>query len=89
MTRAHALTVSEVFALPALPDAPPDAGTACGIGRATWYELIAQDETPVLIIRIGRSLKVRRSVPLNSLGIEDTAAEVPSTAPAEENWGRP
>lgn len=89
--RRKALSAAEVFALPAMPDAWPDGAGACGgISRTVWYELIAKGETPVPVIRIGRSLKVRRSDLLNFLGLQDqAAAEVESAASAEENGDAP
>lgn len=89
--RRKALSVAEVLALPAMPDAWPDGAGACGgISRTVWYELIAKDETPVPVIRIGRSLKVRRSDLLNFLGLQDQAAVEPeSAASAEENDDAP
>ncbi|WP_215456623.1 helix-turn-helix domain-containing protein [Streptomyces sp. ATCC 21386] len=88
---ARALTAAEVLALPAMASAWPDGAAACGgIGRTAWYELIARGETPVPVIRVGRSLKVRRSDLLNFLGLQDQAAvEVESAASAEENDNAP
>ena len=80
--RRKALSVAEVLALPAMPNAWPDAGMACGIGRTAWFELIAKGETPVPVVRIGRSLKVRRSDLLNFLGLSDqVTTEENGTAP--------
>ncbi|WP_306186921.1 AlpA family transcriptional regulator [Streptomyces sp. MK5] len=87
--KTRALTAAEVIALPAMPNAWPDAGRACGIGRTAWYELIAKGETPVPVVRIGRALKVRRSDLLNFLGIKETAAVVETAAASEENDDAP
>ncbi|MFM9604281.1 hypothetical protein [Streptomyces turgidiscabies] len=81
--RRKALSVAEVLALPAMPDAWPDGAGACGgIGRTAWYELIARGETPVPVIRVGRALKVRKADLLNFLGLSDPiASEENGTAP--------
>lgn len=87
-TATRAMTTAEVRALPAMPSAWPDGGRACGIGRTAWYELIARGETPVPVIRVGRSLKVRRSDLLNFLGISeenDGAPGVEPGAPVEQS----
>lgn len=83
--RRKALSAAEVLALPALPSAWPDGGMACGLGRTTTFQLIASGEFPVPVIRVGRSLKVRRSDLLNFLGIREengSASEVQSEASA-------
>lgn len=90
-SRRAALSAADVLALPAMPSAWPEGAAACGgISRTTWYELVAKGETPVPVVRIGRSLKVRRQDLLNFLGLQDqAAAEVESAAPAEENDDAP
>lgn len=94
--RRRALSAAEVFALPAMPDAWPDGAGACGgISRTVWYELVAKGETPVPVIRIGRSLKVRRSDLLNFLGLAEengdgasVAAETPLAERTTETTGK-
>ncbi|MCP9209313.1 helix-turn-helix transcriptional regulator [Streptomyces sp. NEAU-Y11] len=85
--RREALSVTEVLALPAMVDGWPDAAAACGgISRTTWYELVAKDDAPVPVVRIGRAIKVRRADLLAFLKIQendDSAGEATPTPSVE------
>ncbi|MGW2044677.1 hypothetical protein ACWCPF_05770 [Streptomyces sp. NPDC001858] len=77
--RRKALSVAEVFQLPAMVDGWPDAAAACGgISRTVWYELVAKDETPVPVVRIGRSIKVRRQSLIDFLGLSEETGTAPT-----------
>lgn len=82
--RKTALSVTEVFALPAMVDGWPDAAAACGgISRTVWYELVARGETSVPIVRIGRSIKVTRQSLINFLGLTEENGASPVYQPGE------
>lgn len=67
--RRTALTTAEVYALPAMPTLVPQAAAAVGVSRDTAYELASRDQFVVPVIKIGRSLKVRRADLLAFLGL--------------------
>lgn len=82
--RRKALTVAEVYALPAMPTAK-DAFAAMGIGNDLGYGLINSDEFPIPVIKLGRALRVRRSELLAYLGLgDDEAAGGPAPAASEQ-----
>lgn len=51
------LTLADIEDLPAMLDVPT-AGRLLGISRATAYRLAATDDLPVLVVPVGRSLRV-------------------------------
>ncbi|WP_424710161.1 DNA-binding protein [Kitasatospora acidiphila] len=70
LTRVEALTADEVYALPALVPLWPDAAAALGgMSRAGAYAAAASASFPVPCIKIGRSIRVRRSDLLHFLGL--------------------
>lgn len=78
--RPKPLAPGEVLALPAMVDLVPDASAALGISRDTAYKLARAGKFPIEVIKIGRSMKVRRADLLAFLGIEDNgdSDEVPA-----------
>ncbi|MDH2392355.1 hypothetical protein QCN29_26970 [Streptomyces sp. HNM0663] len=79
-----ALSAAEVLALPAMVDGWPDAAAACGgISRTVWYGLVAKGETPVPVVRIGRSIKVRRQSLIDFLGLTEENGASPVYQPGE------
>lgn len=56
-TRSHALTRTEILALPAAIDIVT-AGRAFGIGRTTAHTLARSDEFPCRVIRVGKAYRV-------------------------------
>lgn len=86
VTSYPALSVAEVLNLPAMVDGWPDAAAALGISRTTFYELANSDEPPLPIVRIGRSVKVRRQDLIKFLGISENGngAEAATPAPLAE-----
>lgn len=98
MTTAAALTPDQVRALPAMVGAK-QAFAALAIGETLGYELIANDEFPVEVKRLGRVFRVRRADLLAYLGLSETPAdevqpsaatdddapEVQSGAPSEQS----
>lgn len=73
-TRLKALTVDEVWALPAMTTVP-QASAACGLSRETGYELARSGEFPIPVLKIGeRNLRCRLTDLLAYLGLENSEA---------------
>lgn len=66
--RRKALTVAEVYALPAMATAK-DAFAAIGISQELGYELIRTKQFPINTVPLGRAIRVRRSDLLAFLGL--------------------
>ncbi|MFF3060896.1 hypothetical protein [Streptomyces sp. NPDC057909] len=82
--RRKALTVAEVYALPAMATAK-DAFAAIGISQELGYELIRTKQFPINTIPLGRAIRVRRSDLLAFLGLENSdATGGPAPAASDE-----
>lgn len=78
MTRTPALTTQQVLDLPQSVDLE-SACKAFGISKATGYRLVAANEFPCPIVRLGRIIRVPKTGLLRALGLNAVA---PDTIPA-------
>lgn len=67
--RTVALTVEEVYALPAAVDLVT-AGRAFGVGRTKAHELARLGKFPVPVLTLGRSYRCMKADILRKLGLE-------------------
>ncbi len=90
--RTRALTVDEVYALPAMPTAL-QTFAAVGVSSDTGYDLVKRGDFPVAAIKIGRCIKFRRSDILTFLGLpalrNDESAGGATPAPSVERINEP
>jgi hypothetical protein len=74
MSTTSALSPGEILALPAMPTAQ-QAFAALNIGETAGYQLIADGEFPIEVLRLGRAFRVRRADLLAVVGLADQAAD--------------
>lgn len=74
MTTDQPLTLAEVLALPALVPLWPTVGRALGLGETTTYQLAANNELPIEVIRLGRTRKARTADLIDFLRIGPVVA---------------
>jgi len=73
MSTTAALSPAEILALPAMPTAQ-QAFAALNIGPTAGYQLIADGEFPIEVLRLGRAFRVRRADLLAVVGLAEQAA---------------
>ncbi|MEV8396749.1 helix-turn-helix domain-containing protein [Streptomyces niveus] len=87
-THRKALTIDEVLALPVMFEVWPTLGAALNIGRTATYDLARTGNLPIPVIRVGGSLRARRSDLLDFLRIceeNDDGAGADTPAPSVES----